>query len=61
MASNLKVQFKKNYDRMEQLTFLKERYKKLILEPEREIESEIEKDLNEEESIDTPSVDSLYQ
>jgi hypothetical protein len=27
----------------------------------REIESEIEKDLNEEESIDTPSVDSLYQ
>jgi hypothetical protein len=46
---------------MEWLTFLKERYKKLILEPKREIESEIEKDLNEEESIDTPSVDSLYQ
>jgi hypothetical protein len=61
MASNLKVHFKNNYDRIKRLTFLKERYKKLILEPKREIESEIEKDLNEEESIDTPSVDSLYQ
>ena len=60
MASNLKVHFKKNYDRMERLTFLKERYKKLILEPKKEIESEIEKDLNEEDSTDTPSVDSLY-
>ena len=59
MASNLKVHFKKNYDRMERLTFLKERYKKLILEPKKEIESEIEKDSNEEDRIDTPSVTVL--
>jgi hypothetical protein len=42
------------------LAFLKERYKKLILGPRKEIESVIGKDLNEEDSIDTPSVDSLY-
>jgi len=60
MASNLKVHFKKNYDRMKRLAFLKKRYKKLILEPRREIEFEIEKDLNEEENIDNSSVDSLY-
>jgi len=59
MASNLKVHFKKNYDRMERLIFLKKRYKKLILEPKKEIESEIEKDSNEEDSIDTPSVTVL--
>ncbi len=46
MASNLKVHFKKNYDKTEKFTFLKKRYKKLILEPRKEIESEIEKDSN---------------
>ncbi len=61
MASNLKVHFKKNYDRMERLTFLRERYKKLILEPKKEIESEIEKDLNEEDSTNIPPVDRLCQ
>ncbi len=61
MASNLKVHCKKNYNKTERLAFLKKRYKKLILGPRREIESEIEKDLNEEDSIDTPSVGSLYQ
>lgn len=60
MASNLKLHFKKNYDKTERLAFLKERYKKLILRPRKEIESEIEKDLNEEDSIDNPSVDSVY-
>ena len=42
---------------MERLTFLKERYKKLILEPRKEIESEIEKDLIEEESIEGSNVE----
>lgn len=59
MASNLKVNSKKNYNKTERLAFLKERYRKLILEPRKEIESEIEKDL-EEDSIDTQSIDSLY-
>ena len=59
MASNLKVHFKKNYNKTERLAFLKKRYKKLILAPRKEIESEIEKDLNEDDSIDNPSVDSL--
>ncbi len=58
MGSNSKVHFEKNYDKTERLAFLKKRYKKLILEPRKEIESEIEKDLNEEDSIDIPSVDS---
>ncbi len=61
MASNLKVHFKKNYNKTERLAFLKKRYKKLILEPRKEIETEIEKDLNEEDSIDIPSVGRLYQ
>lgn len=61
MASNLKVRYKKkNYDKTERLAYLKERYKKLILEPNKEIESEIEKDLYEEDGIDIPSVDSIY-
>jgi len=54
------VHFEKNYDKTEKLAFLKERYKKLILGPRKEIESEIEKDLNEADSIDNPSVDSLH-
>lgn len=32
--------------KMERLAFIKERYRKLILEPRREIEFEIEKDLD---------------
>ncbi len=61
MASKLKVHFKKKHNIAERLTFLKERYRKLILEPRKEIESEIEKDLNEEDSIKIPPVDRLYQ
>ena len=60
MASTLKVYFTKDYNKIERLAFLKERYKKLILGPRKEIESEIEKDINEEDSIDDSSVDSLY-
>ncbi len=60
MASNLKVLFKQNCNKTERLAFLKERYKKLILEPIKEIESEIEKDLNEEDGIDNPPVDCHY-
>ena len=51
MASKLKVNLKKSSNIAERLAFLKERYKKLILEPRKEIESEIEKDFNEEDSI----------
>ena len=61
MASNLKVHFKQNYDKIKRLAFLKERYKKLILEPRKEIESEIEKDLSEEDRIESSSVDSFYR
>ncbi len=61
MASKLKVNLKKSSEIAERLTFLKNRYKKLILEPRKEIESEIEKDLNEEDSIITPPVNRLCQ
>ncbi len=47
MASNLKVHINENYNKAERLAFLKKRYKKLILEPRKEIESEIEKDLED--------------
>jgi hypothetical protein len=60
VASKLKVHLKKNHNIEERLAFLKKRYKKLILEPRKEIESEIEKDFNEEDSIDNLSVDSFY-
>ncbi len=61
MASKLKVHLKKSQNIAERLAFLKKRYKKLILEPRKEIESEIEKDLNEEDGIKVPPVDRLYQ
>ncbi len=58
MATNLKVHINENYKKEETLTLLKERYKKLILEPRKEIESEIEKDSEDLEgnSIDNPTV-----
>ncbi len=55
MATNLKVHINENYKKEERLTLLKERYKKLILEPRKEIESEIEKDV-ESDCIDNPTV-----
>ncbi len=54
MSSTLKIHFTKNYNKTEKLAFLKERYKKLILDPRKEVETEIAKDLNEEDRIDTP-------
>ena len=60
MISNLRIHVNKNYKKMERLTFLKERYKKLILEPRKEIESEIEKDLIEEESIEDSNVECFH-
>ena len=45
---------------MKRLAFLKERYKKLILEPRKEIESEIDKDLREEENIESSNVKCLH-
>ncbi len=61
MTSKLKIHLKKSKNIAERLTFLKERYKKLILEPRKEIESEIQKDLNEEDSIKITPVDRLCQ
>ena len=60
MVSNFRVHVNKNYKKMERLAFLKERYKKLILEPRKEIESEIEKDLKEEESIKGSNVKCFH-
>ena len=56
MASNLKVHINENYKKAERLAFLKERYKKLILEPRKEIESEIEKDIEDDDCIDNSTV-----
>jgi len=61
VASKLKVSLKKSNKIAERLAFLKKRYKKLILEPRKEIESEIEKDFNEEDSIRIPPADRLCQ
>ena len=51
MVSNFNTQVAGNYKKMEKLALIKERHKKLILEPRKEIESEIEQDLKEEESF----------
>ena len=56
MTSKLKVHLKKSSNIAERLAFLKERYKKLILEPRKEIE----KDLYEDDSTINPPVDRLY-
>ena len=55
----VKVSLKKSTKISERLAFLKKRYKKLILEPRKEIESEIEKDFNEEDSMRIPPADSF--
>ncbi len=55
MASNLKVHINENYNKAERLAFLKERYKKLILEPRKEIESEIDKD-EDGDYIENPTI-----
>ena len=60
MVSDFKVHVNKNYKKMERLAFIKERYKKLILEPRKEIESEIEKDLKEEDSFDNSNVELIH-
>ncbi len=38
--------------KLERLSLIKERYEKLVLEPRREIEFELEKDLEDENSSD---------
>ena len=60
MDSNFRVHINKSYKKMKRLAFLKERYKKLILEPRKEIESEIEKDLREEENIESSNVKCFH-
>ena len=60
MAPNFSVHVNKNYKKIERLSFLKERYQKLILEPRKEIELEIEKDLKEEESINCSNVECVH-
>ncbi len=52
MVSNFNISISSDYKKMERLALIKERYKKLILEPRKEIESEIERDLKEEENFD---------
>jgi hypothetical protein len=60
MVSNFRVHINKSYKKVKRLALLKERYKKLILEPRKEIESEIEKDLKEEESVEISNVKCLH-
>lgn len=60
MFSNLRAHVNKSFKEIERLAFLKERYKKLILEPRKEIEYEIEKDLIEEESIEDSNVECFH-
>ncbi|MGR3303213.1 MAG: hypothetical protein ACUZ8I_12000 [Candidatus Scalindua sp.] len=60
MVSNFRVHINRSYKKTKRLAFLKERYKKLILEPRKEIESEIEKDLKEEESVESTNVECLH-
>jgi len=60
MVSNFRIHVNKSYKKMERLAFLKERYKKLILEPRKEIESEIELDLKEEESFNDSDGNGFY-
>ena len=40
-----------NKRKLERLALIKERYRKLVLEPRKEIEFELDKDLEEEESF----------
>lgn len=61
MFSNFRAHVNKSFKKIERLAFLKERYKKLILEPRKEIEYEIEKeDLIEEESIEDSNVECFH-
>ena len=57
---NFNIAVNGNHRKMEKLALIKERYRKLILEPRKEIESEIEKDLNEEESVEGSNVKCLH-
>jgi hypothetical protein len=52
MVSSFNIAINGNHRKMEKLALIKERYRKLILEPRKEIESEIDRDLKEEENFD---------
>lgn len=52
MVSDCNIPVIRNHKKKERLALIKERYKKLILEPRKEIESEIERDSREEEIFD---------
>ncbi len=60
MVSNFNTQVTRNHKKMEKLALIKERYKRLILEPRKEIESEIEQDLKEEESFNDSDGNGFY-
>ena len=60
MVSNFNISISSDYKKMERLALIKERYKKLILEPRKEIESEIELDLKEEESFNDSNGNGFY-
>ncbi len=60
MTSNLNsTTVKRGKKKIERLELIKERYKKLILGPRKEIESEIDRDINEEETINPSNSDSI--
>ena len=58
MVSSFSAPLEKNQKKVERLALIKERYKKIILEPRKEIESEIERDMREEDSINDSNVNS---
>lgn len=52
MLTLTKIRLTDGRKRLARLALIKERYKKLVLEPRREIEFELEKDLEEENLSD---------
>ncbi len=60
MTSNLNsTTVKRGNKKIERLALIKERYKKLILGPRKEIESEIERDMSEEATFNHSNSDSI--
>jgi hypothetical protein len=51
MLVKMKVGEWLNKRKLERLALIKERYRKLVLEPRKEIEFELDKDLEEEENV----------
>ncbi len=54
--SNTSV-IRRHHKKQEKLALIKERYQKLILEPRKEIESEIDRDLKEDGTVSASDAD----